>query len=69
MQTTHAMEDFSKPTRMGFEDKVETPDKWLKVLEVFSEFKSHFGILFASDQAVLAMDKVVIFLAAVDVQD
>jgi hypothetical protein len=69
MKKTYAMEEFSKATRRGFKDWVEMPNKGLKVLEVFSEFESCFGMLSAHDQAVLVLDKVVMFLCAVDVQD
>ena len=48
---------------------METPEKGLKVLEVFSEFDTQFGRLSARDQAILAPDKVVMFLCVVDVRD
>jgi hypothetical protein len=48
---------------------VETPDKGMKVLDVFSAFESRFGRLSARDQAILASDKVIMFLQAVDVWD
>jgi hypothetical protein len=53
----------------GFEDWVETPNKGLKVLEVFYEFESHFGMLCTHDEALLVVNKVVMFLCAVDIQD
>ena len=66
---TYAIEDSSKATWRGFEDWVETLKKGLKVLEVFLEFESRFGRLFARDQDILTLDKVVMFLCVVDVQD
>ena len=62
LKTTYATEDSSKATRMGFEDWVETQDKGLKVLDVFSAFKSRFGRLSATDQAILMPDTVIMFL-------
>jgi hypothetical protein len=69
MKTEYAMEDSSKATWRGFEDWVEMPNKGLKVLEVFSEFESRFGMLSAHDQALLVADKVVMFSRAMDVPD
>ena len=69
LKTTFAIEDSSKATRRGFEDWVETSGKGLKVLEVFSTFESRFGRLSARDQTILAPDKVIMFLRAVDVRD
>ena len=69
LKTTFAIEDSSKPTQGGFKDWVETSDKGLKVLDVFSAFESRFGRLSARDQAILALDKVIMFLRAVDVRD
>jgi hypothetical protein len=69
MKTAYAMEDSSKPTRRGFEDWVDTPNKGLKVIEVFSEFEDRFGMLWTRDQVLLVADKVVLFLRAVDVRD
>ena len=40
---TYAIEDSSKATGRGFEDRVETSDKGLKVLKVFLDFESRFG--------------------------
>jgi hypothetical protein len=48
---------------------VETPDKGLKVADVFSAFETRFGRLSARDQALLGPDKVVMFLQAVDIED
>ena len=48
---------------------METPDKGLKVVDMFSAFESRFGRLFARDQAILVPDKVIMFLRAVDVRD
>ena len=61
--------DSSKATWRGFEDWVETPDKGLKILDVFSAFESRFGRLSARDQAILIPDKVIMFLRAVNVWD
>mgnify|MGYP000202715940 CR=1 FL=1 len=47
---------------------METPDKGLKVLDVFSAFESRFGRLYARDQAILMPDKVIMFLHVVDVR-
>ena len=44
---------------------METPDKGLKVVDVLSSFESRFGRLSARDQAILAPDKVIMFLRAV----
>jgi hypothetical protein len=44
-------------------------NKGLKVLEVFSEFESCFGMLSAHDQALLVTDKVIIFLRSMHVRD
>ena len=41
----------------------------MKVLDVFSAFKSRFGRLSARDQAILIPDKVIMFLCAVDIRD
>ena len=41
----------------------------MKVLDVFSALESRFGRLYARDQAILAPDKVIMFLRAVDVWD
>ena len=49
LKTTFAIEDSSKTTRRGFEDWVETPDKGLKVIDVFSAFESRLGTLSARD--------------------
>ena len=48
---------------------METPDKGLKVVDVFSAFESRFGRFSARDQAILVPDKVIMFLRAVDVRD
>ena len=40
MKTTYVIENSSKAMRRGFEDWVETLEKGLKVLEVFSRFES-----------------------------
>ena len=48
---------------------METPDKGMKVLDVFSAFENLFGRLSARDQAILTPDKVIMFLRAVDVRD
>jgi hypothetical protein len=48
---------------------VETPDKGLKVADVFSAFETRFGRFSARDQALLGPDKVVMFLQAIDIQD
>jgi hypothetical protein len=69
LKTTFAVGDSSKATWRGFEDWVETPDKGLKVVAVFSAFKTRFGRLSARDQALLGLDKVIMFLQAVDIQD
>ena len=69
LKITFAIEDSSKVTRRGFEEWMETPTKGLKVLYVLSAFKSRFGRLFVRDQAILAPDKVIMFLQAVDVRD
>ena len=69
LKTTFAIEDSSKAMRRGFEDWVETPDKGMKVLDVFSAFESRFGRLSVRDQAILVPDKVIMFLRFVDVQD
>ena len=59
LKSIYAIEDSSKATRRGFEDWVETLDKGLKVLNMFSAFESRFGRLFARDQAILMPDKVI----------
>ena len=41
----------------------------MKVLDVFSAFESRFRRLSTRDQAILAPDKVIMFLRAMDVQD
>ena len=69
LKTTFAIEDSSKATRRGFEDWVETPNKGLKVLDVFSALENWFGRLSARDQAILTPDKVIMFLQVVDVRD
>jgi hypothetical protein len=69
LQTTFAVGDSSKATRRGFEDWVETPDKGLKVVDVFSAFETRFRSLSARDQALLSPNKVIMFLQAVDIQD
>ena len=69
LKTTFAIEDSSKATRRGFNDWVETPDKGLKVLDMFSTFKSRFKRLSARGQAILVPDKVILFLRAMDVRD
>ena len=69
LKTTFAIEDSSKATRRGFEDWVETPDKGMKVLDVFSAFESRFERLSTRDQAILTPDKVIMFLRVVDIQD
>jgi hypothetical protein len=69
MKMTYEMEDSSKETWWGFKDWVETPNKGLKVLEVFSEFESHFEMLSTHDQTLLIADKVVMFLRVVKVRD
>ena len=48
---------------------MEMPDKGLKVVDVFSAFESRFGRLAARDQAILVLDKVIMFLRAVDIWD
>ena len=48
---------------------METSDKGLKVLDVFSAFESRFGRLPARDIAILTPDKVSMFLQAMDVRD
>ena len=60
---------FNMATRGGFENWVETPEKLLNVLNVFSVFECRFGRLSARDQANLIPDKVIMFLRAVDIQD
>ena len=65
LKTTFTIKDSSKATRRGFEDWVETLDKGLKVLDVFSTFESRFGRLSTRDQTILAPDKVIMFLQAV----
>jgi hypothetical protein len=67
LKITYELEDSSKATWRGVEDWVETPNKGLKVLEVFSQFDSHFEMLSTHDQVVLVADKVVIFLGVVDI--
>ena len=62
LKTTYAIEDYSKATRRGFGDWVETPDKRLKVFDVFSTFKSRYRRLSARDQAILMLEKVIMFL-------
>ena len=52
-----------------FEEWVETLEKGLKVLEVFSEFESRFGRFFLRHEAILALDKVFMFLCVVDVRE
>ena len=47
----------------------ETPDKGLKVLDVFSAFESRLRRLPTRDQAILTLDKVIMFLRAVDIRD
>jgi hypothetical protein len=69
MKRAYAMEDSSKATWRGFEDWVAMANKGLNVLEVFSEFESHFRMLSTHDQALLVADKVVMFLRAVDTRD
>ena len=65
LKTTYAIEYSSKATRRGFEDWVETPYKGQKVLDVFSTFESRFGRVSARDQAILVLDKVIMFLRVV----
>jgi hypothetical protein len=48
---------------------VGTPNKRLKVLEVFSVFESHFERLSIHNQVVLVVDKVVVFLCVVNIRD
>ena len=48
---------------------MKTPEKGLKVLEVFSKFESRFKRVSVRDQAILASDKVIMFLRVVDAQD
>jgi endonuclease V-like protein UPF0215 family len=48
LRTTFAIEDSSKATQRGFEDWVETPDKGLKVVAVFSAFETPFGRIIGS---------------------
>ena len=43
--------------------------KGLKVLEVFSDFESRFGRFFLRHEAILALDKVFMFLCVVDVRE
>jgi hypothetical protein len=69
LNTTFAIKDSSKATRRGFEDWVETLDKGLKVVDVFSAFESRFGRLSARDQAILGPDEVIMFSRAVDIRD
>ena len=64
LKTTFTIEDSSKAMRRGFEDWVETADKGMKVLDVFSAFESRFGRLSVRDQAILVPDKVIMFLRA-----
>ena len=64
-----AIGDSSKATRRGFKDWMETSDKGLKNLDVFSAFESRFGRLSARDQSILIPDKVIMFLRAVNVRD
>ena len=40
-----------------------------KVLNVFSAFKSRFGILSTRDEAILIPEKAIMFVRVVDVQD
>ena len=63
-----AIEDSCKEMHRGFEAWVETLDKGLKVLDVFSVFESRLGRLSARDQAILTPDKVIMFLRAVDLK-
>jgi hypothetical protein len=49
LKTTYAIEHSSKATRRGFEDLMETPDKGLKVLQVFEEFESRFRMFHTCD--------------------
>ena len=69
LKITFAIEDSSKVTRRGFEEWMETPAKGLKFLDVLSAFKNRFGRLLVRDQVILAPDKVIMFLRAVDVRD
>ena len=48
---------------------METLGKGLTVLEVFMDFENRFDRLSTRDQAILALDKVVMFLKAIDVRD
>ena len=48
---------------------METLEKRLKVLEVFSEFESLLRRLFVRDQAILAPNKVAMCVCVVDVRD
>ena len=69
LKTMSAIEDSSIATQRGFKDWVETSDKGQKVLDVFSALESLFGRLFLRDQAILAPNKVIMFLQAMDVWD
>ena len=64
-----AIEDSSKVTRREFEDWVETSDKGMQILDVFSAFENRFRRLSTRDQAILTPDKVIMFLRAVDIRD
>ena len=68
LKTAFSIEDSSKATWRGFEDWVETPDKGLKVVDVFSPSESRFGRLSARDQAILVPNMVIMFVRAVDIQ-
>ena len=48
---------------------MDTPEKGLKVLEVFMEFEKRFWRLFTWDQTILMLDKVDMFLHAMDFRD
>ena len=69
LKATFAIEDSSKALQRGFKDWVETPDKGLKFIDVFSAFESRFGSLSVRDQAILVPDKVIMFLRAVDIRN
>ena len=69
LKLAYSIEDTSEATPWGFEDWVEAPKKGMKVLEVFTDFERHFGRLSARDQTILMLDKVAMFLRAVDFQD
>ena len=69
LKTMFSIEDSSKATRRGLEDWVETPDKGMEVLDVFSAFESRFGTLSVRDQVIVIPDKVIMFLRVVDVRD